>query len=101
MKIVAIKDDTKKIGELNNYSSSPDFIPFEKRLELATARINVAIAKKDKDLLDKLKEYANILIETKLNENYDFNKLNELYQEALKCFKYILVEETIKYNQTR
>jgi len=101
MNIEAIDDDTKKINELRNYHDSYDFLPFEKRVEMAKEKVDTAIANNSKDLLNELKEYANIVIEAKLNEEYDFETLNRLYCNALNCFKYVLVEETTKYNKTR
>ena len=37
--------------------------------------------------------------EAKLNPNYNYHRLAELYIEVLKCFKFNLVEENIKYTR--
>jgi hypothetical protein len=76
-----------------------DFIPFEKRVEIAEAKINDAINNNNKGLLEAVREYQEAVVMLKFNPNYDFNRLAELYKEVLNCFNKILVEETIKYRK--
>ena len=82
-----------------NYSYSEDFIPFEKRVEIADEKINKALNNNNEGLLNAIREYQAAIIMLKFNPNYDFNRLAELYKEVLNCFNKTLVEETIKYRK--
>ena len=98
----AIDEDTKKIIELKGYGESKDFEPFTKQVEDANNRVNGILCSEDHTkLLDAVHEYSKAVVEAKLNDGYDFNKLRSLYEEVLKCFDYELEEETIRYNVTK
>ena len=91
----------KALEKINNYELSDDFLSFDVRVEKANIKLTESLAKKDMGLFDAMNNYASAVAEDKLNPNYDFNRLYELYQEVLKCIHYNLVEEVIRYNKTR
>lgn len=67
------------IGMLVDYADSDELKPYEVRM----ARDGIT-----KELYD---EYEN-------NKDFDFALLNELYEKAKKCFKLVLLSETISYD---
>ena len=91
----------KALEKINNYELSDEFLSFDVRVEKANIKLEENLAKKDMGLFDAMNNYASAVAEAKLNPNYDFNRLYELYQEVLKCIHYNLVEEVIRYNKTR
>ena len=91
----------KALEKINNYELSDEFLSFDVRVEKANIKLEESLAKKDMGLFDAMNNYASAVAEAKLNPNYDFNRLYELYQEVLKCIHYNLVEEVIRYNKTR
>ena len=91
----------KALDKINNYELSDEFLSFDVRVEKANIKLTESLAKKDMGLFDAMNNYASAVAEAKLNPNYDFNRLYELYQEVLKCIHYNLVEEVIRYNKTR
>ena len=91
----------KALEKINNYELSDEFLSFDVRVEKANIKLEESLAKKDMGLFDAMNNFASAVAEAKLNPNYDFNRLYELYQEVLKCIHYNLVEEVIRYNKTR
>ena len=89
----------KALEEINDYGNSIDFVPFNARVEVANDKLDEQLKNKDENILDNIKEYAFAVVEAKLNPNYNFQRLAELYMEVLKCIKYRLVEETIRYTK--
>ena len=87
------------LDEINNYGTSDEFLSFDVRVEKADIKVSECLANNDIGLIDAIKEYSMAVATMKLNPNYDFDKLYALYQEVLKCFKYNLVEEKIKYTR--
>lgn len=79
--------------EIKEYGNSIDFMPYSKRVELANKKLDNALTSHNKSLLKVTKEFKNILLESKLNSNYNFKKLYALYQEVLSCFKLTLKNE--------
>ena len=78
---------------LIKYTESIDFYPFEKRVELAANKMQID--------LGYIRNYMFSQAEAVLNKEYDFERLKELYQEVLKCFKLTLVEETRYYKSSK
>lgn len=106
--ILANKDDDylndsclNALDKINNYELSDEFLSFDVRVEKANIKLTESLEKKDMGLIDAMNDFASAVATARLNQNYDFNRLYELYQEVLKCIHYNLVEEVIKYNKTR
>lgn len=92
----------KCFEDIKNYKNSIDFIPFEERVQVAENRLNEALLspnKENQNLLELVKNYGNTCIEARLNENYNYQRLAELYMDVLECFKFVLVEEVIRYKK--
>ncbi len=91
----------KALEKINNYELSDDFLSFDVRVEKANIKLTESLAKNDMSVVDAISNYASAVATARLNQNYDFYRLYELYQEVLTCIKYDLIEEVIKYNKTR
>ena len=82
------KDVTNYYDKLKNYHYSEDFMPFEKRLEIRNLDIMSSINNNNISLLKTVKDYGCAAIEARLNQNYNFNRLLELYQESMKSARW-------------
>lgn len=86
--------------DIINYKNSIDFVPFEERVKIAENRLNEAlISQSSENLLELTKAYANACIEAKLNKNYNYQRLAEIYIDVLSCFKLVLIEEVKRFNK--
>ena len=88
---------TIEVNNIINYNQSIDFVPFLERVKFAEENFDRQQGKDSRQVIKLLKKYENALIEAKLNENYNYERLYELYQEVLKCFTFALVEERKNY----
>ncbi len=85
---------------IKNYENSIDFVTFEARAFAAENRLNAALLtpnKANQNLLALIKTYSKACIEAKLNKNYNYKRLKELYLNVLDCFKLVLVEKVTRY----
>lgn len=90
----------KCFENIKNYKNSIDFVPFEGRVQVAENRLNEALLtpnKANQNLLELVKTYGEACVEAKLNTNYNYQRLAELYLNVLECFKIVLVEEVTRY----
>ena len=94
-------DVTTLINELDNYPLSDDFLPFDLRVEKEDIKLNELLKKNDKNVLQEIKVYLEKVIEAKLNNNYSFDLLHNIYEKVLYCIKYKLIEETKISGKTR
>lgn len=95
-----ISDCTGIINNIINYNQSIDFVPFLERVKLAEENFDRQQEKDSRQVIKLLKTYEAALIEAKLNENYNYERLYELHQEVLKCFNFTLVQETKNYKSS-
>ena len=77
-----VANNNRTINLINDYENSDELKTYQERM----AENGIT-----QELFD---EYEN-------NKDFDFNLLNELYQRAKKCFKLVLMSETIHYESVK
>lgn len=90
----------KRLIRLMGQDTSDYFETFKAKTKMASEQVDTARQNYVKGLIPALKAYGQAQIEEKLNDQYDYEKLKELYEEARECFKYVLIEDTIKYDSS-
>ena len=92
------KECLNRLTRLMGHGNSDYFETFKEKTKEASEQVDAARQNYIKGLMPALKLYGQAQIEEKLNEHYNYDRLKELYNEARECFKYVLIEDTIKYD---
>lgn len=90
----------REIDRLIQFKDSEELVPYTVRLLHLGEQTADAIksnGKVDKDLEEKVNATIQ---EADNNKEFDFTLLNDLYERAKDCFGFILVAETVHYNDS-